>query len=314
MKFSTVLKFEETVFLFIYQRPFLLKISYLKGLISVKIWVSIFGALIIISCVFTVTLKLSFWKIVTLLLKSSLEQPVIVGKILLNHKASFSLLASWWLFIMIINVVFKSRLTAHMIYPRVPPPTLDELLSEGYNFVGDKNRLSFYQQVFSDEEKSLFLKSTNMQKNNVCELAVYIETHKSILAGEKSRNLYHTKLFCSHYYQKPPQNLELFSAKTFVLIPYAWAFRLGTPFVDSFNSGIKQMMSGGFLKVWEREAFLNKEFRKYRKNSSRNNTRIESDAFLMVCLLHLGALFGSLVVFFIELSYFALKKRNTMYD
>lgn len=90
----------------------------------------------------------------------SYEQPTPLKKFLQLRMPStfFTLLTSWWLFTMIVNVSFKCRLTAYMVYTPEPPTTLKELLNEGYNIVIDKSKLSSYLSIFEKEERSLILR------------------------------------------------------------------------------------------------------------------------------------------------------------
>jgi hypothetical protein len=54
---------------------------------------------------------------------------------------------------MIVNIIFKSRLTALMIHTPIPHVSLSELLEEDYKIVIEKSVTKGYLDTFIDEEK-----------------------------------------------------------------------------------------------------------------------------------------------------------------
>ena len=58
------------------------------------------------------------------------------------------------------------------------------------------------------------------------------------MIGEVSRNLFHSKIFCSN------ESGSKLSSGTIRRTPHAWPFKFGAPFVGTFNKHIKEAMSG----------------------------------------------------------------------
>ncbi|EFA05145.1 hypothetical protein TcasGA2_TC015262 [Tribolium castaneum] len=254
LKFSEVLRLEDMAFVFIYKRPLLKRLAIGDQFVSPKIWAGVMMVLCVMASVLFLVVKYcglevkaSFWRIAWMLLQSSYEQPVRLKQILgFRPQLTFLiLLSSWWLFIMVTNVDFKSRMTAYMVYNPEPPTTLQELLSEGYHFVVDKTKYNSYLSIFVKEEQLLIMNNPNtVEKEHLCELASYIESNPAIIAGEVAVNLYHTKIYCTEYYTKPPESIDRFTTKVFNAIPHGWALGKGAPFVHVVDKAIRQATSG----------------------------------------------------------------------
>jgi hypothetical protein len=65
----------------------------------------------------------------------------------------FIILASWWIFSMIVNAIYKSKLSSLMVSTPTYRTTFGELVDEGYEIALDKTRN--YIQMFLEEEESL---------------------------------------------------------------------------------------------------------------------------------------------------------------
>jgi hypothetical protein len=175
LQFSDVIKFETISFTFVYEMPFLKRIiffSYVSR--GVKIALTGFGSFFTLSLFLLLKYhdrnpNLSLIK--TFLVSSNtktiqsqnflfqtftqvnFEQPIKLKRPV-PVKCTISIIwITWWFFVMIVNIIFKSRLTALMIHTPIPHVSLSELLEEDYKIVIEKSVTKGYLDTFIDEEK-----------------------------------------------------------------------------------------------------------------------------------------------------------------
>ncbi|CAH1379561.1 unnamed protein product [Tenebrio molitor] len=254
--------------------------------------------------------QLSFLTLCTGFVRTMFEQPVNVKNRFPKKVETpvFIILASWWIFSMIINAIYKSKLSSLMVSTPTYRTTFGELVDEGYEIALDKTRS--YIQMFLEEEESLINRPSTIWENGMCDLHHYIGNNKALIAGEVTLNFLHSKIYCSD--DGHSKLLERFSTQLFGVTPHAWLFKTDAPFVDRFSIHIKKVMGGGLLQVWEQEALLKSNLYVYSKKiiNEDDTSIIRFESFILELAIYLALIIVSIVLFFFEIVYYSLQKKR----
>lgn len=160
------------------------------------------------------------------------DRPVNLGPLLPHtYKGSVAILICiCCIYAMVSNIIYKSSLLSMLIAHPVPEIKIKDLIEENYEFVTDRLIAELHLPMIESE---IPLENVAIVNYNACKMFEQILIKRAVILGEFSRNVLHIVVHCQKYFSGKFRGGLII--QNFGVTPFAWPFRAGAPFVNSFN-------------------------------------------------------------------------------
>lgn len=117
---------------------------------------------------------------------------------------------------------------------------LDVLLEENYKFVTSRVINETYLEMVKTDV--LLTEDRLVVKTNTCDGFNFISKNKGIIVGEISKNILNLLVDCTEDFDTG------MIIQKIGITPFAWPFRVGAPFISSFNIHKKRIIQSKYIQ------------------------------------------------------------------